>query len=154
MAKTSRNVPFKMKDAELSRAQDLVYDGWEVLAQDSREAKKYFERAIEIDPELADAYNGLAEVAISKGNFSAAEEYYRKAYEKAKARLGTEDKKAFAWWGELETRPYMRARQGLGLLYLEAERFDEAIGEFKELLCRNTNDNQGVRYLFAPTYLL
>jgi len=136
------------------RAQDLVYDGWEVMAQDPREAKKYFERAIKLDPDLADAYNGLAEVAISRGNFSAAEDDYRKAYEKAKARLGTEDKKSFAWWGELETRPYMRARHGLGLLYLEAGRFDEAIGEFKDLLWRNPNDNQGVRYLVAPTHLL
>ena len=144
----------KMEDAEISRAQDLVYDGWEVMVQDPREAKKYFERAIKLDPDLADAYNGLAEVAISRGNFSAAEECYRKAYEKAKTRLGTEDKKAFAWWGELETRPYMRARQGLGLLYLEAGRFDEAIGEFKDLLWRNPNDNQGVRYLVAPAYLL
>ena len=140
--------------AKISRAQDLVYDGWELMAQDPREAKKCFEKAIKLDPDLTDAYNGLAEVAISKGNFSAAEEYYRKAYEKAKASLGTEDKKSFAWWGELETRPYMRSRQGLGLLYLEAKRYDEAIGEFKELLGRNPNDNQGVRYLVAPTYLL
>lgn len=144
----------KMEDTEMSRAQDLVYDGWEVMAHDPREAKKCFERAIKLDPDLADAYNGLAEVAISKGNFSAAEKYYRKAYEKAKAILGTEEKKSFAWWGELETRPYMRARQGLGLLFLEAKRYDEAIGEFKELLRRNPNDNQGVRYLVAPTYLL
>lgn len=144
----------KMEDAEMSRAQDLVYDGWEVMPHDPREAKKCFERAIKLDPDLADAYNGLAEVAIDKGNFSAAEEYYRKAYEKAKARLGTEDEKAFAWWGELETRPYMRSRQGLGLLFLETMRYDEAISEFKELLRRNPNDNQGVRYLVAPTYVL
>lgn len=59
-----------------------------------------------------------------------------------------------AWWGELETRPYMRARQGLGLLFLQTKRYDEAIGEFKELLGRNPNDNQGIRYLVAPAYLL
>jgi len=158
MTKLGRNEPkkeyLKMEDAEISQAQDLVYDGWEALVQDPRKAKKCFERAIKLDPDLADAYNGLAEVAISKGNLSAAEEYYRKAYEKAKAALGTEDKKAFTWWGELETRPYMRARLGLGMLYLETKRYDEAIGEFKELLGRNPNDNQGVRYLVAPTYLL
>ncbi len=135
-------------------AQDLVYDGWESLAQDARAAKKCFEKAVKIDPDLADAYNGLAEVATDKGNLNIAEEYYRKAYEKAKANLGTEAKKAFAWWGELETRPYMRARHGLGLLYLETKRYDEAVGEFKELLRRNPNDNQGVRYLVAPAYLL
>lgn len=144
----------EMSDAEMSRAQDLVYDGWEAMADDPREAKKCFEGAIKLDPDLADAYNGLAEVAIARGKFSAAEEYYRKAYEKAKASLGTEDEKAFAWWGELETRPYMRSRQGLGVLFLETGRHDEAIREFKELLRLNPNDNQGVRYLVAPTYLL
>ena len=92
----------KMENAEISRAQDLVYDGWEIMAHDPSEAKKCFERAIKLDPDLADAYNGLAELVIAKGNFSAAEEYYRKAYEKAKASLGTEDKKSFAWWGELD----------------------------------------------------
>jgi hypothetical protein len=43
---------------KIGRAQDLVYDGWETLAQDTREAKKCFERAIKLDPDLADAYNG------------------------------------------------------------------------------------------------
>src|SRR4030042_2863298 len=64
---------FEMSDAEMSRAQDLVYDGWEAMAHDPREAKKCFEGAIKLDPDLADAYNGLAEVAIARGNFSAAE---------------------------------------------------------------------------------
>jgi len=144
----------KLDDAEMSAAQDLVYEGWQVMAHNPREAKNCFEKAIKLDPDLADAYNGLAEVAISKGNSVAAEEYYRKAYEKAKAYLGTEDEKAFSWWGELETRPYMRSRQGLGLLFLETKRYDEAIREFKELLKRNPNDNQGIRYLVAPAYLL
>jgi tetratricopeptide (TPR) repeat protein len=144
----------KMENNGISRAQDLVYDGWELLAQGGREAKKCFEKALKLDPDLADAYNGLAEVALSRENFRAAEQYYRIAYEKAKARLGTEARKSFAWWGELETRPYMRARHGLGLLCLELKRYAEAIGEFKELLYRNPNDNQGVRYLIAPTFLL
>lgn len=145
---------FKMLGGELSQADELVFEGWELMAHDAREAKKSFERGLRLDPDLANAYNGLAEVAILKGNAAAAEEYYRKAYEKAKARLGTEEEKAFAWWGELRTRPYMRARKGLGLLLLEMRRYDEAIAEFKELLKRNPNDNQGVRYLVAPAFLL
>ncbi len=56
--------------------------------------------------------------------------------------------------GELETRPYMRSRHGLGLLYLRIGYYDKAIGLFKDLLWRNPNDNQGVRYLVAPAHLL
>jgi tetratricopeptide (TPR) repeat protein len=47
----------------------------------------------------------------------------------------------------------MRARQGLGLVLLAMGRYDEAIAEFKELLERNSNDNQGIRYLVAPIFL-
>lgn len=138
----------------LAPAQELVYDGWELMAVDVRGAKGCFDRAIALDPDIADAYNGLAEVAVAKGEWVVAERHYLKAYEKAKASLGTEDQKAFAWWGELETRPYMRSRHGLGLLYLRLGSYDKAIGLFKDLLWRNPNDNQGVRYLVAPAYLL
>ncbi len=138
----------------LTPAQDMVYGAWELMASDVREAKKCFGKAIALDPDLADAYNGLAEIAFAKGDFAAAEKNYLTAYEKAKAFLGTEDKKAFAWWGEFETRPYMRSRHGLGLLYLEEGRYDQAIALFKDLLQRNPHDNQGVRYLVAPANLL
>jgi len=100
-------------------AQDLVYDGWDLYSHDPRGAKECFEEALELDPDLADAYNGLAGLAADKKRFEGAEALYRTAYEKARAELGTEDPKAFAWWGELETRPYMRARHGLGLLLKE-----------------------------------
>lgn len=144
----------EISESGLSSAQEVVYDGWELMASDVREAKKCFDKAIALDPEIADAYNGLAEVAVAKGDLVTAEGYYLTAYEKAKASLGSENKKAFAWWGELETRPYMRSRHGLGLVYLEVERYDHAVALFKDLLRRNPNDNQAVRYLVAPAYLL
>jgi tetratricopeptide (TPR) repeat protein len=124
------------------------------MASDPKEAEKCFKRALKLDPDLPDAYNGLAEVALSGGRIKEAEQFYKTAYEKARQRLGTEDPKAYTWWADISTRPYMRARQGLGLLYLMMGRYDEAIKEFKELLLRNPNDNQGMRYLVAPAYLL
>lgn len=135
-------------------AQAIVYDGSELLDSDPKEAAKYFKKALQSDPDLPDAYNGLGDVALTRGRFKEAEQLYKTAYEKARRRLGTEDPPAFAWWLNLSTRPYMRARQGLGLLYQMLGRYDEAIKEFKELLLRNPNDYQGVRYLIAPAYLL
>jgi len=93
-------------------------------------------------------------VALTRGRFKEAEQLYKTAYEKARRRLGTDDLPALAWWLNLSTRPYMRARQGLGILYQMLGRYDEAIKEFKELLLRNPNDYQGVRYIIAPAYLL
>jgi tetratricopeptide (TPR) repeat protein len=48
----------------------------------------------------------------------------------------------------------MRARHGLGLLLMQTGRYREAVAEFKDLLGRNPNDNQGIRYLVAPALLL
>ncbi len=140
---------------DIPQAQELVYEAWDALGDnDIKEAKRLFSKALKLDPIAADAYNGLADIAWRTGNMKLAEEYYRQAYEKAKLKLETEEPKAFAWWLELDTRPYMRAREGLGLVLFETGRYDEAIFEFKELLKRNPGDNQGVRYLIAPIYLL
>ncbi len=46
---------------------------------------------------MADGHNGLAEVALAKGDMVAAEKHYLTEYEKDKASLGTEAKKAFSW---------------------------------------------------------
>lgn len=143
-----------LSKTELSEAQELVYDGWEAMNDNPSEAERYFRKALKLNPNLADAYNGLAAIAVEENNLKLAEEYYRQAYKKAVKELGTEDPKAFLWWGELPTRPYMRAREGLGVILMETKRYDEAIREFKELLKRNPKDNQGIRYLVAPTYLL
>jgi tetratricopeptide (TPR) repeat protein len=146
-------VPADWLDSSLGEAQDLVYDGWDLYSRDPRGAKECFEEALELDPDLADAYNGLAGLAADNKRFEEAEALYRTAFEKARAALGTEDPQAFAWWGELDTRPYMRARHGLGLLLIKMGRYRDAVAEFKDLLRRNPNDNQGIRYLVAPTLL-
>jgi lipoprotein NlpI len=51
------------------KAQELVYDGWEALdsceppsADTLKSAEELFSRALAIDPQLADAYNGLGSV--------------------------------------------------------------------------------------------
>lgn len=149
------HVPFELRlEDPLHDAQDLVYDGWEALGENVRQAERHFRKALEGDPFLADAYNGLAGVAEARNNLAAAEAHYRKAYELARETLGTESPKAFYWWGELETRPYMRARQGLGWIYWQTGRYHEAIGEYETLLRLNPNDNQGARYVAAPLYQL
>ncbi|HAV63793.1 MAG TPA: hypothetical protein DCY13_15690, partial [Verrucomicrobiales bacterium] len=57
------------------------------------------------------------------------------------------------FWGFIETRPYMRAREALAGALLEAGRLDEAAAEYAEMLTLNENDNQGVRYELLPVLL-
>jgi tetratricopeptide (TPR) repeat protein len=46
----------------------------------------------------------------------------------------------------LETRPYMRARQGLANTLGQLGRKEEAASHYRELLRLNPSDNQGIRY--------
>lgn len=140
-------------------AQDLVYAGWEALDEptgsgDPKLAERSFREAIKLDPSMVDAYNGLAQAAEHTGDLRAAEDYYRRAYMAAREALGSESPQAYVWWLDLETRPYMRARHGLGWVYWQTGRLPEAIAEHEALLRLNENDNQGVRYLIGPLYQL
>lgn len=140
-------------------ALDLSDDGWEVLERrgmglraNIRDAENLFRKALQQDPSLADAYNGLGNTLYDRGRFAEAQAMYRTGLEKARAELGSDGIYDYAWWEDLDTRPYMRARHGLGLSYWQQGKFEDAIGEFKELLKRNPNDNQGVRFLLGGAY--
>ena len=57
------------------------------------------------------------------------------------------------FWGILETRPYMRAKEGLAqCLWALGER-DEAVEHYRSMLRLNPNDNQGVRHGLAAWLL-
>jgi len=102
--------------------------------------------ALKIDPNCVDALLLLAERETEP---EVSLPLFENAVQAAEATLGP---KVFEdgvghFWGILETRPYMRARQQLALTLLELGRDDEAIAEFRELLRLNPGDNQGNRYL-------
>ena len=143
----------ELETGPLHRAQDWVYQGWD-SCDDLEEAERCFREALRLDPTLADAHNGLAEVALAGDHLAAAEAHFQRAYRLAREALGSESPQAYHWWGELETRPYMRAREGLARVYWSKERYREAIAEYEALLHLNPNDNQGVRYLIGPLYQL
>jgi hypothetical protein len=114
------------EDTPLSRAQDVMY-----RAFDTREPEKRVElarAALEISPDCADAYVLLAEE--SKGRKDAIQ-LFEKAVAAGERALGPD---AFAndvghFWGLIETRPYMRAREGLAVQLWSSGRRDEAIGD-------------------------
>lgn len=140
-----------VKDAAVHEAQQLVYDAWE--AATGEQARLLTERALKLDPLNVDAllqalaYSGLAvEEEI---------EPLRRVVAAGEKRLGPQafEEYAGAFWGFVETRPYMRARQRLAEVLRAAGRLEEAIAEFEAMLALNPNDNQGVRYSLLPVYL-
>jgi tetratricopeptide (TPR) repeat protein len=105
-------------------------------------------------PDCADAYVLLAEEeADTVGH---ALKLYQQGVAAGECALGQEyfEENAGMFWGLLETRPYMRAREGLANILWHLNRKDEAIEHYLEMLRLNENDNQGVRYSLADLLLL
>jgi tetratricopeptide (TPR) repeat protein len=127
----------------LDRAQDLVYEAHEALG---RRRTILARQALAICADCADAYVLLAEDAAGPARSLPLYEAAVAAGERA---LGRERLETHSgdFWGRLDTRPYMRARVGLGSILVELERVDAAIAIFRGSLRFNPNDNQGVRYL-------
>jgi tetratricopeptide (TPR) repeat protein len=150
------HLPFGFRDDDAYQdAQDLVYDGWDALWENEVDwAAECFEEALVLDDMLADAYNGLAAVALRRDNLNEAKEHYQTAYNLARETLGTEAPNAFYWWGDIDTRPYMRAREGRARLYRATGRYEDAAAEYEALLRLNPGDNQGARFEIGPLYQL
>lgn len=141
----------RRSDDPLTRAQELVYDAYD--ASSRKEAVKLARQALEISPDCADAYVLLAEAEAK--TVEQAHEYYQKGVAAGERALGPEtfEEDAGHFWGILETRPYMRAREGLAdTLWLMGEE-EAAIEHYQDMLRLNPGDNQGIRYELADCLL-
>ena len=131
-------------DQQLDKAQDLMYQAWE--ERNPAKRIKLAHQALSVSSNCADAYVLLAEEEAD--TVGRALEYYLKGVEAGVRALGKrffkENKGHF--WGILETRPYMRAREGLANTLWELGRPEEALEHFQEMLSLNPGDNQGIRY--------
>ncbi len=133
------------------KAQELAYDAME--ADDPNAAVKLAMRAVELDRRCVDALIILAHA----GSDSQDEliENLAKTVLTGEEALGEGffEENAGHFWGILEARPYMRARQELADLLRDAGRTEEAISQYEAMLELNPNDNQGVRDLLLACYL-
>lgn len=131
-------------EAANDRAQELIYEAWEMARRSARMERAY--RALGISPLCADAYNLLAEDTAQ--SLAEKRAYYELALHAAALSLGPEGFKEYAghFWGFLETRPYMRARAGVALALRKSGDLGGAIAHYRAMLDLNPNDNQGIRY--------
>ncbi len=136
------------EETPLKKAQDIMYDAWEVT--DPKRRVALARRALEISPDCADAYALLAEEIAS--SLTEALNLYRQGVEAGERALGKDafEEDVGHFWGILETRPYMRARAGLAECLWASGKHDEAIQHYKDMLRLNPNDNQGIRDLLMP----
>ncbi len=152
MERTLREIAGTGEKQNQRRAQELIYDAME--ADTPERIAGLVAQAYKLDPENVDALLMMARMAGFEGEERIA--FLRTIVKKGAKRLG---KKAFKelvphFWGFLETRPYMRARQELAEELRSAGRLEEAAVEYAEMLVLNENDNQGVRYHYLPCLLV
>jgi tetratricopeptide (TPR) repeat protein len=142
-------LPAVAPQTPLEQAQELIY---QALETSGSRRLKLARQALAISPECADAYVLLAEAASDPHE---ACRLYEQGVQAGERALGPE---VFAedvghFWGILETRPYMRAREGLAEVLWHLGERERAIAHLRDMLRLNPGDNQGVRYTLA-TWLL
>jgi len=145
-AQVGKIPPHRAAQTPEERAQELVYRALEV---EGRLRVKLAREALRLWPDCADAWVVRAEEMPDPGRQV---EFYRQAVAAGERALGP---KPFAedvghFWGILQTRPYMRARNGLAGALWATGQSDEAITHWQDLLRLNPGDNQGVRDILVP----
>ncbi len=132
-------------------AQELAYLAME--APDAETAASLAVEAIEIHGRCIDAHTVLARLTAESPDDAI--EKLKKVVLLAGLVLGEDFFKENRghFWGLIETRPYMRARQQLADLLWHAGRTEEAATHFEEMLDLNPGDNQGVRDVLLSCHL-
>jgi hypothetical protein len=104
-------IPEWIPETLLERAQELIYQAWETT--DRKERIRLAKEALKVCQDCADAYVVLAEEAA--GTPQEARNWYQRGVEAGEHALGPEvfANEAGSFWELMETRPYMRAREGL-----------------------------------------
>lgn len=138
--------------ASFESADHVFEEGMEYWWEgDRRTALEYFRRALELDPQHADAHNHLGIARLDARKLKEAEEHFRAAVDGGAQRI--EHNGAEIPWAIIENRPYLRALGNLALALEEQRKWPEALAIHQRILKLNPNDNQGVRYLIGVEHL-
>jgi tetratricopeptide (TPR) repeat protein len=129
-------------DYLFDRGMDHLWAGW------SLRAEVYYREALRIDPGHADAWVHLGNRRFDEGRVAEALAHYQRGQTAAEARtVGDPARYPGLFWGDVDSRPFMRALHGRGLCLWRLGRRDDARQVFVRMLELNPNDNQGVRFL-------
>ncbi|MCC7139220.1 MAG: tetratricopeptide repeat protein [Planctomycetes bacterium] len=120
------------------------------------EALRCYERAIDADPENADAWCGRGRASYDLGRLERADRDFRRALRFARRELdlpSKPDPRSRRWWSDAATRPYLRALHGHGLCLFWLGYYEDAAKTFRRLLTLAPTDPLDVRFLVGETYL-
>lgn len=134
-------------ETDLERAQDLVYEAWELPAQERSERAL---RALVLSPRCADAYLLLADGAPSARERL---QLCRQAIVAAQAAMRESFEEGQDFWKRLSNRPYLRARSAYARALWDQDDLEGAAQEYEQLMKLNPGDNLGLRYLLLPLFI-
>jgi tetratricopeptide (TPR) repeat protein len=115
------------------------------------EALQWYERALAVDPENADAWCGRGKACYDLGRLERADRDFRKALRCARRGLAA-GRRPNRWWADEATRPYLKALHGRGLCRFWLMAYDDAARMFRRLLRLAPADPLDVRFLLGETY--
>ncbi|MBI4393267.1 MAG: tetratricopeptide repeat protein [Euryarchaeota archaeon] len=142
-------LPMFSPETPLEAAQQVCYDAWEETS--ASKAASLARKALKISGDCADAYNILAESESIAGAAALFEKGMAAGERALGPRFFKENKGMF--WGLIETRPYMRSREGYARCLWAMGRLDEAMAHYEAILELNPNDNQGNRSALFELYM-
>ena len=126
------------------RGMDHRWAGWNL------EAEAYYRETLRLDPGHADAWVHLGNIRFEEGRVTEALAFYERGQAAAEARtIGDPAHYPGLFWGDVRSRPFMRALNGRARCLWRLGRRDEARQVFAWMLELNPNDNQGIRFLLA-----
>lgn len=133
-------------ETPVEQAQEIAY---EAFAATGKKRAQLARKALKVSADCADAYVLLAEETAADVN--EALDLYEKGVHAGERALGPEmfEDNAGAFWGIIETRPYMRARLGFASCLWSMGECQHAIEHYTDMIRLNPDDNQGNRYTLA-----
>lgn len=145
MARIFGGLSEEESDPKLLQAQEIVHEAWE--ARNPAERIALAQNALSITADCVDAYVLLAEELAA--DVEEALQYFQKGVAAGERSLGKDyfEENKGHFWGLLETRPYMRAMEGLASCQWRLGNRLKALGIYRKMLDLNPRDNQGIRYI-------
>lgn len=139
------DLPHAVPTTPLEEAQEVIYQALETTGERRLVLAL---KALTISADCADAYVLQAEVATDLGT---ARRLYEQGMAAGERALGPQTFRTHVghFWGLTETRPYMRARQGLAVVLWRLGERRAAAAHLQDMVRLNPNDNQGLRYDLA-----
>jgi len=115
-----------------------------------QEAEAYYKETLRLDPDHADAWVHLGNRRFEEDRVTEALSFYQRGQAAAETRtIGDPARYPGPFWGDVDSRPFMRALHGRGLCQWRLGWVSEARQIFVRMLELNPNDNQGARFLLA-----